>query len=285
MSRVKLTQQLLTGSRRRNTPASRLLQTGKRIKRNAVNCLRDPSNIRVIVITLPKTGTSTLAVSFQRAFNGRSGFNNVLHGHSNECIYRWIPFLRPNKIGVKDFIDYYNWKHPGKKVIVLHSYREPISRLISGYFQDNLYCYSRDPTILKAEILKSLQSLAPVNELYNEYSENIGSPLFEVPFDHTLGYSYKELETCHIINTRVDMLKKLEELVRSLDPEQFKNFKIVEANVQKDALYDLIKKTIVIPKEIIDKHYENEIKHLNYYYKPDEIKKMKDAWYSRLTIS
>lgn len=267
MSRLKLMQRLLTG---------------KRIKRNAVNCLRDSNNIRVIVITLPKTGTTTLAVSFQRSFNGRSGFNNVIHGHGDACIHRWIPFLKPDKIGVKDFIDYYNWKHPGKKAIVLHSYREPISRLISGYFQNNMFNLSRDSNILKASIVKSLENLVPINQIYKEYSDNVGNPLLETPFNHELGYGYKEYDRCHLINTRVDKLKNLEKLVRNIDPIQFKNFKIVEANVQKDALYDLVKKTIVVPKEVIDKHYENEKEYLSYYYKPEEIKTMKDAWYLRI---
>lgn len=269
-SRLKLTERLLTG---------------KRIKRNAVNCLRDPNNIRVIVITLPKTGTTTLAVSFQRAFNGRSGFNNVIHGHSNECIHKWIPFLKPEKIGVRDIIDFYNWKHPGKKAIVLHSYREPISRLISGYFQNNMSNLSKDPNTLKASIVKFLETLVPVAGLYKEYSDDAGTPLFQIPYNHELGYSYKELDRCHLINTRVDKLMNLEKLVKTIDPQQFKNFKIVEANVQKNALYDVVKKTIVVPKEIIDKHYENEKEYLTYYYKPEDIMKMKDAWYSRSSLS
>lgn len=267
MPRVKLMQRLLTG---------------KRIKKNAVNCLRDSNNIRVIVITLPKIGTTILAVSFQRAFNGRSGFNNVIHGHSNECIYRWIPFLKPDKICVRDFIDYYNWKHPGKKAIVVHSYREPISRLISSYFQHNMSRLNKDCNTLKELIIKFLETLVPVNTLYKEYSDNAGSPLFEIPFNHELGYGYKASDYCHLINTRVDKLKNLERLVRIIDPEQFKNFKTVESNVQKDALYDIVKKTIVIPKEILDKHYENEKNYLNYYYKPEEILKIKEAWYSRV---
>jgi len=137
----------------------RLLNNNKRVKKNAVNCLRDCNNIRVIVVTIPKTGTSTLALSFQRAFNRRSSFNNVLHGHSRECIHKWLPFLKRDNIDVTDFVDYYNATHPGKKSIVIHSYREPISRLISGYFQDRLGTYSKDPNILKESIIKSTCSV------------------------------------------------------------------------------------------------------------------------------
>jgi hypothetical protein len=234
------------------------LLNNKRIKKNAVNCLRDPNNIRIIIITLPKTGTTTLSVSFQRAFNGRSGFNNVIHGHSKECIYRWIPHLKPHEINVQDFIDYYNWTHANKKAIVVHSYREPISRLISVFFQCYIYQLNSDTNILKATIIKFLENCVPLAALHKEYSDNARTPLFQMPFNHELGYSYNLTDHCHLIHTRIDKLKNLEKLIKTIDPQQFKTFKIVEANVQKHELYDFVKKTIVIPKDIIDKHYETE---------------------------
>jgi hypothetical protein len=76
----------------------------------------------------------------------------------------------------------------------------------------------------------------------------------------------------------------LEKLIKTIDPQQFKTFKIVEANVQKHELYDFVKKTIVIPKDIIDKHYENEKEYLSYYYTSDEIKEMKDTWDMRIRL-
>jgi len=100
-------------------------------------------------------------------------------------------------------------------------------------------------------------------------------------YDANMGYGYAETDRCHLIHTRVDSLKNIENLVKTIDSIQFKNFKIIESNVFKEPLYELIKKTIVVPKEIIDKHYENEKEYLNFYYKPEEIEKMKLGWYLR----
>jgi hypothetical protein len=264
MQRVKLVQRLLNS---------------RRIKRNAVNCLRDPNNIRVMVVTIPKTGTSALAVSFQKAFNGRSAFNNVLHGHSKECINRWLPFLKPHNVNVTDFINYYNYKHPGKKAIVVHSYREPISRLISSYFFNGMHRPYKDPEILKSAIIAYLQQITPIMHLYNEYSSNLGVPIFEAcAFNHTLGYGYKETDRCHLIHTRVDKLPHVVKLVKQIDPIQFKNFRIAESNIRKDPLYDMIKKSIVIPEEIISKHFDNEADYMNFYYTKEEIQGIKKTW-------
>lgn len=59
------------------------------LKGNAINSLSDFKNIRVLVWTLPKTGTTTLAKSFQRCISDIPEYVSaplyVVHCHSEKC--------------------------------------------------------------------------------------------------------------------------------------------------------------------------------------------------------
>jgi hypothetical protein len=72
-----------------------------------INNFFDFKNIRVLVVTLPKTGTSSLALSFQLAIDNTSDYKNVLHAHNQRCFEGWLPHLAGNNLDIKDFIDYY----------------------------------------------------------------------------------------------------------------------------------------------------------------------------------
>lgn len=254
---------------------------------NAVNLLTDPNNIRVIIMTLAKTGTTSLAESFQSTFNQSLpvGYHNVLHGHSYLCIHKYLPFLKTDNIDIKDFIDYYAYKNPGKKAIVVHSYREPISRLISCFFEiHEVRPQVTDQAKLSGNIIKFLYQMLiedNMTERYKYYSSNLDSDLFEKPFDHDKGYSFWETSKCILLHTRIDLLKRLESIVPILDPE-FSSFKMVKSNERKNPAYLQIQNFIKVPLDLIEKIYKNESIYLSYYYKEEEILAMKNQWTSRI---
>jgi hypothetical protein len=94
---------------------------------NAINILRNVSNIRFFVYTLAKTGTSTLALSLQKMMNNNNIYEHVVHCHAEDC---WKRIFKLNF----DFDLMSLVKHQNIKPIIFQLSRNPIERLISSYF-------------------------------------------------------------------------------------------------------------------------------------------------------
>ena len=99
----------------------------------ALNNLQDYRNIQVLVWTIPKTGTMTLSNSFQYAINKKTQFKNVAHCHGNQTWYTPYKLFNNTNFNFNLFIKYLNYF--GTRPLMVYSYREPISRLISTYFE------------------------------------------------------------------------------------------------------------------------------------------------------
>jgi len=94
---------------------------------NAINILRDITNIPFFVYTLPKTGTSTLSLSLQKMINNNELYEHVVHCHDENC---WKRIFKLDF----DFDLITLIKHQKRKPIIFQLSRNPIERLISFYF-------------------------------------------------------------------------------------------------------------------------------------------------------
>jgi hypothetical protein len=80
-------------------------------KRHAVNNLQDIDNLKVLVWTFSKTGTSTLASSFQHSIDRTVDFRNVTHSHSERCWHHHIsPKLETIGFSFDLLVDFINNK-------------------------------------------------------------------------------------------------------------------------------------------------------------------------------
>jgi hypothetical protein len=160
---------------------------------------------------------------------------------------------------------------------VVHSYREPISRLISTYFQMG-FVLNKDDILEK--IVEWFWQLKSLDADWEYYSRNLGMDIFKYPFDHNKGYSYCETDRFILIHTKMNSLEKLNDLVPTLDPS-LSSFKMVKYNERKDELYEYVKANLVLYPDLIDHIYSLESRYLNYYYTVAEIETMKLSWKMR----
>jgi hypothetical protein len=239
-------------------------------KSNPVNNLQDYRNICVLVWTIPKTGTMTLSQSFQHTIDGTTLFKNVSHCHTERCWYAHHKMLDQNNFNFNLFIDYLNCFKI--KPLVVQSYREPISRIISAYFQINRVIGVNNKQLPKLlnKIVDFLNKEGPVFNYYKNF----------IPFNNFnkhLGYGFDEGENYDVLYTRIDKINDLPKNIKMIDQlKRYHNLKIIKTNERKNAIYDYVKNNIKIPRNIVNKLYDQEKELLEFYYTDDEINQFKN---------
>ena len=243
-----------------------LFETNKNIikENNPVNNLQDFRNIKVFVHTYSKTGTTTLAISFQYCIDKSTKFKNVSHSHTMLCWYRFLPFLRNTNYFLKNILNIQN-----SIPLIIQSYRNPIDRLLSNYNHQykyiNKYYFNK---YLLNYILDNINYFNYTNELNINYDNKI--------FNYEKGYGFENKEDFYILHTRLDKINNLPDNIK-LIPElkEFHNLSIIKGNVNTSNEYLEFKKNIKIPKELIDLILFKEKSVMEFYFSNDEITNIK----------
>jgi hypothetical protein len=198
----------------------------------------------IIIYSGGKTGSLTLSKTFLNMNY------NVLHVHNNE------DFLNSN---MYNDLRKYNFKtiqelilsQTKNKIYVIDSYRDPIERLISSFFQNIKYYIGDnylniDPLLFNHFIFKNLnlEKYHPLNEEY--------PILRDIPFKYK--YIYRIIDRIHYINLRFKDIK----LWGIYLSEIFGNEIIIEndnlsENKEYHSLYENFKKIFKIPRSFLEK--------------------------------
>jgi hypothetical protein len=245
--------------------------------KNPVNNLQDYKNLKIIVWSYPKTGTTTLASSLQNAYDKTTNYKNVVHCHSQHCWYSFHNYLNQTNFNFNILINYINFK--GIKPCVIQSYREPITRLISFFFQTqynaniNLWKINKDKIIeMVIDFMKDKNNFFK-EKYYNYLKTNI---CHFKNFNKKKGYGFEKYEKYNVLYVNIDTINKLEENIKEI-PElaEFHNLKILKLNDNKSELYNYVNNNIKISKNLYDELYKNEKEILDFYYTEDEIIQIK----------
>ena len=243
-----------------------LFETNKNIikENNPVNNLQDFRNIKVFVHTYSKTGTITLAKSFQYCIDESTKFKNVSHSHTMLCWYRFLPFLKNTNYFLKNILNIQN-----SIPLIIQSYRNPINRLISDYNHQIKYINNHSfNAFLLNYILHNINIFNYANELNINYDNKI--------FNYEKGYGFEKKEDFYILHTRLDKINDLPDNIK-LIPElkEFHNLSIIKDNVNKSKEYIEFKNKVKIPKELIDLILFKEKSVMEFYFSNDEITNIK----------
>lgn len=240
---------------------------------NAINILNDIENIPFFVYTIPKTGTSTLSLSLQKMMNNKSRYEHVVHCHTENC---WKRLFNINF----DFDLMSLIKHQRKKPIIFQLSRDPVKRLISLFF----HIHRNRKNIKYTELIKYL----------NDSKEGINYTYYQEKFDYNfnnLHYKYNYDDKCCIEEKEDYILffMKMEDFNSYLKPNlikylnkygyDFNKFHIHNLNEQKDIKNDF--KDVIheldtkgVPKDISQAIFNSNKEEINFFFMPDEIKKM-----------
>lgn len=240
--------------------------------------------VEYIIYSAGKTGSITLYESFKR-------YGKAIHLHSSEQIassplynglYSW-----GKGFSIGDVIDY-NYKKYGKKLLIVSSYRDPISRKISSFFHNiGYHLKMTEAQILKLpikELITKFIELLPHLENYHPFCEekkNLGGiEIFSEPFDKVKGYKLYQGTRADMIVVRFDRLPRIAEAARMKGLNDFKllPFNLSEGKWYRDIYFDF-KEELVIPSKILDYIFELEEEVLHYFLTDSEIENLKKKWY------
>lgn len=239
-----------------------------------------PSKINVLIYTGGKTGTTSLLTSFESLL----GNNNVTYSHNDRYSKKVLkcPYL------VKDIIDISR----SNILTVISSYRDPVSRHISSFFQ-HIETLTKQPfsEILKMPPFKICKLIVEkmnkhFYECYHPFLENDRANIdniniFDKPFNKEIGYQQYQTNKINLLILRFDKIANWEGIIRQ--NTKYKNFVLLSDNITKNKpiapLYQQITEKIIIPHQLLDKLFDIEKKNMEYFYTQQEIEQIKKKWY------
>jgi len=253
--------------------------------------LNSINELRYLVISDPKTGSTTLSNSLQYAIDEKRKKTNVIHMHSNDsCLFRLFPSLKRYDIGIQEFVKYRNQNNP-TKLVVATLYREPIGRGISHFFEN-----IEQTLDLKKEQIERLSINALCDLFLNrcigffltrhihwQLSKYFGIDIFNTDYSKEKGIGFHESEDYKLIIVRLDRLNSNEkEIARYIQNDKFK---IIESNHSDHRwysnLYKKFKAHLKLPKYLIDQVLWVEEPYINYFYSVKEKEKLHKTIYEQ----
>jgi len=183
----------------------------------------DYKNIKYIIFSMPKTGSTTLFYSF-------SNHGICLHFHSIiELLYKDLRFIRFTIKDIITFLELHN-----EKIYIISSYRNPIDRIISHIYHD-IGANIRDTSSINNIIDYNFICNNSYNQPFNVYYINILKNEFDIDFyklnnyNKEFGYGiYNYTEKIIFIFTHLEDFDKFSQNIPKL--LNLENFKINEIN-------------------------------------------------------
>lgn len=232
-------------------------------------------DIEILVYSGGKTGTSSLVMSCLRADPSRCA----------------IPVQNEGDLfGVSRIIDIV--KSPrNRKLVIISSYREPISRHISAFFQGIRDLVGPNFMALPMHVITNrFIELVRANKWqdYHPFLENDRKnfdnvDIFAKPFNKEEGYQIFETDKVRIIQLRFDKMGNWEPVIRRY--AEMPKFRLIPHNLTSTkpeaGLYKRFCAELVLPKDVLDDLFSRSEKHLQYFHTPAEIAGLKQKWYGR----
>lgn len=241
--------------------------------------------IETIIYSGGKTGGSTLFNSFGNVLSplfAKSRCNeHLLHIH-------WDGALRQG-FKISDIINCPR----KKKLLMITSFREPIARYISAFFQNISYHVGKpfdeilkmDVNALMSEFIRKIrpgfigERIHPFLENDKKNMDNVN--IYRKPFDKNKKFQIYETHKVKIIMLLFDNINNWEKIIQ--ENTEYLNFKLLPANLTSEKviynLYSNFCKQIVIPHDILDEIFSIEKDNLEYFYTQNEIDQIKKKWY------
>ena len=217
-------------------------------------------HIKAFVFTPGKTGTVSLTYSLRKAL-GQNGNQQVFMYHTST--------LFPKPFTLEKLLS-----HNQTKLQIFSTYRDPIDRIISNFFE-----ITKDKSLITIpNLLRYIRSTYKVSYPFTELSQVSSLNIFDKPFNKQKGYQTFSTERFNLMLLRFDHINSFQDIIRQIVP----NYIHIHANRNVKRLYLTIKNSVVIPKELLDSVYDYEDKNLRYFFTDQEIAKMKSKYYDRL---
>jgi hypothetical protein len=247
-------------------------------KENPVNNLQDIDNLKVLVWTFSKTGTSTLASSFQHNIDGTLEYKNVTHSHHESCWFNHVSKeLKQIGFSFKLLIDFINSK--GIRPVVIQSYRCPVESLVSGYFHlfEQGFKDKDSFNLNKLFNTSKLHKFAGQVE-YIRYLKKTFNGIWTHDFNKEKGFGFNPSDRYDIIYTTIDNINNIPQNIKSIkELEDYHNLTIKTANTHKSkAAYKEFKNNLAFKKGTINYLYDIHSDPLNFFYTRDKVKNMLD---------
>ncbi len=239
----------------------------------------------VLVYQPKKVGSSSVYFALEEAGISAS------HIHALSSYYKMIPWY------YKPYEEIFEiWKNkimPFQNVKVITMVRDPIARSISDLFDYIQSDYMTDEEFrgddLRSSVIRKLYDDIHFgkkgymldwfdNELYKTFGINV----FEYDFDKKKGYTYITRGNIEILVMKVETMDRNTDVIKRfiadprLDKAEFQR-RNVGAKKPYRYLYNDIKKTIKIPKEIKEFYYNNN-EALLHFYTEEEINDFNQKW-------
>jgi len=234
-------------------------------------------NIKYFVFAGGKTGGKTLEKSFKNSF----------HLHGDTDMWKNEPILEKYGIGVRDLINYV-YNKTGKKVLILSSYRDPISRTISAFFQNYEINIRKKNATLQEQLAVFNDNFFIDQEEYHPYldKENLmGLNIYEKPFNKVKGHTVYENDKIKLLLLKFDIINKWKDIIPLyLDKNSISDFIYKESNVSTNkwysSLYKNFKNNFYTTNYLLDLKIKNNFELLNYFYTPQQRSALLSIWRS-----
>ena len=248
-------------------------------KTNPVNNLTDIDNLKVLVWTFPKTGTSTLASSFQHSIDGTLKYKNVTHSHQESCWFNHVSKeLEQIGFSFKLLIDFINSK--GIRPVVIQSYRCPVESLVSAYFHVFEQGFKDKDSFNLNKLFNNskLHKFAGWGE-YIRYLKKTFKGIWTHDFNKEEGFGFNLGDSYDTIYTTIESINNIPRNIKSIkELKDYHNLTIKTSNEHKsESAYKKFKNNLAFKKSAINHLYDIHSEPLNFFYTRDSIKNMLDS--------
>lgn len=224
-----------------------------------------------------KCGGSSLSKTFINSHY------NTTHLHSLTCKgFTHSNIDVTNKLNTLNIIDYSIKKY--KNIYFIDSYRNPIERKMSSFFQNiGLYYSSLDISnvdqmieFFNDKLLYNLEEYHPINEIMQHYD----IPLFS-EFNFVNGYNILEKDNKVFIKLRFNDIEKWDKYLTKIFGKiiNITNHNLSENKYYKD-IYSVFKSKYKVPKKYLDEQLVNDSQFKIYNTKKEQDEYIK-KWYDK----
>lgn len=232
----------------------------------------------VLVLTPRKVGTTSVAESLIKASVHSIQTDRLMPGDwSTEKAFNkdeWLHFLNSEK-----------------RIRVISLIRDPISRAISDYFYGLcMEGYSRNYLVIKQNIYQGINAfmeaeikVGDYGSVFEWFNQEIGGAfginIYQHSFDKEKGYTIIRKNNIELLLIKMEKLNDCQEVVGRFAGVE--GFKLIRENEGSEKpykfAYDELKKTVEVPKHIIDFYYENN-KAMDHFYTTNEKNIFRKKW-------
>ncbi|MDY6994390.1 MAG: putative capsular polysaccharide synthesis family protein, partial [Pseudomonadota bacterium] len=251
-------------------------------------------NTPILILTMGKVASTSVHESLKAKVKNCGIYHihflseNMIN--SSNVFFKSKSIPTPYHIAISSALNKVNAKEDSKIITLV---REPISRIVSDFFQN----YKKyEPELLSSNkeefkknvldsITKSIYEYEPRDNYETKWFDeeivsNLGIDIYEQDFDYSDGYKiYPDANEGRLIIIRLEDLdecfsKAMNEFLNVNNVSMIVNN--AGKNKEYSEIYDYIKANLVIPKSVCEKIYST--KYMRYFYSQEEINNFVKKW-------